>query len=175
MLHARGVLQDAHWSGGGFGYFPTYLLGSVLAVQIWEKLEEAIPDVEEQIERGDFSELHAWLRENIYALGRKLTLRVEDVMLRADCPSLPEDATMRRCIVLLAEKRGTVPIVDRQRRVLGVVTAGDLTRLMEREEEVLEGEVLVTSARRLVLSEGQCDLDLGADTHSAVSSLSLLN
>jgi len=70
---ARGVLQDSHWSGGGFGYFPTYLLGSVLSVQIWERLREAIPDVEEQIERGEFAELHAWLRENLYALGRKLT------------------------------------------------------------------------------------------------------
>jgi carboxypeptidase Taq len=68
-----GVLQDAHWSGGGFGYFPTYLLGTVLSVQIWEKASAAIPDVEEQIERGEFGELHAWLRENIYSLGRKLT------------------------------------------------------------------------------------------------------
>jgi len=70
---ARGVLQDSHWSGGGFGYFPTYLVGSVISVQIWEKLREAIPDVEEQIERGEFAELHTWLRENLYALGRKLT------------------------------------------------------------------------------------------------------
>ena len=68
-----GVLQDAHWSGGGFGYFPTYLLGTVLSVQIWEKASAAIPDVEEQIERGEFGPLHAWLRENIYVLGRKLT------------------------------------------------------------------------------------------------------
>ena len=70
---ALGVLQDAHWSGGGFGYFPTYLLGTVLSVQIWEKARAAIPDVDEQIERGDFHELHMWLRENIYAIGRKLT------------------------------------------------------------------------------------------------------
>ena len=68
-----GVLQDAHWSGGGFGYFPTYLLGTVLSVQIWEKAREAIPDLDEQIERGDFHALHMWLRENIYSLGRKLT------------------------------------------------------------------------------------------------------
>ena len=38
-----GVLQDAHWSGGGFGYFPTYLLGTVLSVQIWDKARAAIP------------------------------------------------------------------------------------------------------------------------------------
>jgi carboxypeptidase Taq len=70
---ALGVLQDAHWSGGGFGYFPTYLLGTVLSVQIWEKAREAIPSVDEQIECGDFAELHEWLRETIYSLGRKLT------------------------------------------------------------------------------------------------------
>ena len=68
-----GVLQDAHWSGGGFGYFPTYLLGTVLSVQIWEKARAAIPDIDEQIERGEFHTLHMWLREKIYALGRKLT------------------------------------------------------------------------------------------------------
>jgi carboxypeptidase Taq len=70
---AMGVLQDSHWSGGSFGYFPTYLLGSVLSVQIWERVRAAIPALDEQIERGDFGELHAWLRENIYASGRKFT------------------------------------------------------------------------------------------------------
>jgi carboxypeptidase Taq len=67
-----GVLQDVHWSAGLFGYFPTYLLGSVLSVQIWEKAREALPDVDEQIARGEFGELHEWLRENLYSLGRKL-------------------------------------------------------------------------------------------------------
>jgi carboxypeptidase Taq len=68
-----GVLQDSHWGGGAFGYFPTYLLGSVLSVQIWEKARAAIPDVDEQIGRGEFGDLHRWLRENVYALGRKFT------------------------------------------------------------------------------------------------------
>jgi carboxypeptidase Taq len=68
-----GVLQDSHWAGGSFGYFPTYLLGSVLSVQIWERARQALPDVESQIERGDFGELHGWLRDNLYVLGRKLT------------------------------------------------------------------------------------------------------
>ena len=65
--------RTPHWSDGCFGYFPTYLLGTVLSVQIWEKARAAIPNVDEQIERGDFQELHLWLRENIYALGRKFT------------------------------------------------------------------------------------------------------
>ncbi|MGH3066197.1 MAG: carboxypeptidase M32 [Gaiellaceae bacterium] len=68
---ALGVLQDTHWSTGDFGYFPTYLLGTVVSIQIWEKARAAIPNVEEQIERGDFRELRMWLTENLYALGRK--------------------------------------------------------------------------------------------------------
>jgi carboxypeptidase Taq len=68
-----GVLQDSHWSTGYFCYFPTYLLGSVLSVQVWERAAAAIPDVEEQIERGDFLELHGWLRESLYALGNTFT------------------------------------------------------------------------------------------------------
>jgi carboxypeptidase Taq len=68
-----GVLQDAHWSTGYLGYFPTYLLGSVLSVQIWEKAREALPDVEEQIERGEFAALHHWLRANLYVHGGKFT------------------------------------------------------------------------------------------------------
>jgi len=79
--------------------------------------------------REDFARIHPG-----GALGRKLTLRVRDVMLTQDYPYLPPHATMRECVVLLAEKRGTVPIVDEEFRVIGVVTAGDLTRLMEREE-----------------------------------------
>ena len=68
-----GVLQDMHWSTGYFGYFPTYLIGSVLSVQIWEKAREALPDVEEQFERGEFAPLHEWLRTNLYAHGSKFT------------------------------------------------------------------------------------------------------
>ena len=69
---AHGVLQDSHWAGTSFGYFPTYLLGSVLSVQVWEKAKVAIPDLEEQIGRGEFAELHSWLRESVYRYGRKL-------------------------------------------------------------------------------------------------------
>lgn len=82
--------------------------------------------------REDFARIHPG-----GALGRKLSLRVRDVMIGDDYPWLGESAVMRDCIVLLAEKRGTVPIVDGERRVVGVVTAGDLTRLMEREEHFL--------------------------------------
>lgn len=72
------------------------------------------------------------------ALGRKLTLKVRDVMVAEDYPWLGQGASMREAIVPLAEMRGTVPILDGSDRVVGVITAGDLTRLMEREERFLD-------------------------------------
>ncbi len=71
--HGRGVLQDVHWSGGGFGYFPTYALGNVISLQIWAVVQDAIPDLDEQLAAGDLLQLSAWLRDNLYSLGRKLT------------------------------------------------------------------------------------------------------
>lgn len=79
--------------------------------------------------REDFARYHPG-----GALGRQLLLRVRDVMVDDDVPALPADATMRQAVVLLAERRGTVAVVDTDGRLLGVVTSGDLTRLMEREE-----------------------------------------
>lgn len=66
-----GVLQDIHWSGGMIGYFPTYALGNLISVQLWEKIQQGIPDLEEQIERGEFSALLGWLREKIHRHGSK--------------------------------------------------------------------------------------------------------
>ena len=65
------MLQDVHWSRGGFGYFPTYSLGNVISVQIWERLREDVDDVDEQIARGEFCAIREWLRENLHRHGRK--------------------------------------------------------------------------------------------------------
>lgn len=69
------------------------------------------------------------------ALGRKLTVRVRDVMVADGYPSLGAEARMRDTVVPIAEQRGTVPVVDASHRVVGVITAGDLTRLMDRDPE----------------------------------------
>jgi len=69
----NGVLQDMHWASGLIGYFSTYLLGTVMSVQIWEKAQEDIPDLEERIGRGDFTALREWLGDNVHAHGRKFT------------------------------------------------------------------------------------------------------
>ena len=68
-----GCLQDVHWAGGLFGYFPTYQLGNVLSVQIWERLLSDVPDAYAQIERGSFGEIYEWLRQRLYRHGRKFT------------------------------------------------------------------------------------------------------
>ena len=71
--NAHGVLQDVHWSGGGIGYFPTYALGNVISLQIWDVVRGALPDLDDQLAAGDLLPLSDWLRDNLYALGRKLT------------------------------------------------------------------------------------------------------
>jgi carboxypeptidase Taq len=70
---AHGVLQDVHWSRGTLGYFPTYALGNVISVQIWEQVRAAVPDLDEQISRGELAGLTAWLREHLWRHGRKFT------------------------------------------------------------------------------------------------------
>jgi carboxypeptidase Taq len=69
---AKGVLQDVHWSTLGIGYFPTYALGNVISLQLWSVVRDAIPDLDAQLEAGELGELSAWLRDNLYSLGRKL-------------------------------------------------------------------------------------------------------
>jgi len=99
-------------------------LGDALAVAVLE---------EKGFGRGDFAALHPG-----GTLGKNLLLRVADVMLARDVPTLGPDRPMRECVVLLAEKRGTVAVVDAAGSLTGVVTAGDLTRLMERTDQFLD-------------------------------------
>lgn len=70
---ARGVLQDMHWAAGSFGYFPTYALGNVMSVQIWERALEDLGDLDDRFEQGEFDDLRVWLREHLYSLGAKFT------------------------------------------------------------------------------------------------------
>ncbi len=69
--HALGVLQDIHWSSGLIGYFPTYALGNLVSVQLWERIQADIPDLDEQFRRGEFRNLLDWLRQNIHRHGAK--------------------------------------------------------------------------------------------------------
>lgn len=93
----------------------------------------------------DFAALHPGGR-----LGRRLLLRVRDVMVEAG-HALPTDATMRRVVVALAHGRGLAPLVAGD-RLAGVITTGDLTRLVERERDYLDtpAEQVMTRAPRTV-------------------------
>jgi len=69
----QGVLQDIHWSEGIIGYFPTYAIGNVLAAQLWRAAHADLPGLDDQIGRGEYGSLRAWLREKIHRHGRTLT------------------------------------------------------------------------------------------------------
>jgi carboxypeptidase Taq len=68
----RGCLQDIHWPVGGFGYFPNYTLGGMLAAQLFQAALTEIPDLLASIGEGDFAPLLGWLRTHIHGQGAKL-------------------------------------------------------------------------------------------------------
>jgi carboxypeptidase Taq len=94
---ARGVLQDIHWSYGGIGYFPTYALGNLISLQIWQAVRAAIPDLDGQLEAGELRGLSSWLRDNLYSLGRTFTPRetIERVTGTAEIDPQPYLAYLR--------------------------------------------------------------------------------
>jgi carboxypeptidase Taq len=65
-----GVLQDVHWSDSNFGYFPTYALGNVISVQLWERATSELGDLDPEFERGEFGSLSGWLRQHVHRWGR---------------------------------------------------------------------------------------------------------
>ncbi len=114
----------------------TLALGDALAVALLRR---------NGFDRDDFARIHPG-----GALGRKLRTRVADVMEVDNLPTLSEDATMADCVVLLARRRGTVAVLAGDGTLAGVVTAGDLTRLMERSGDPLShavADVMTTDPR----------------------------
>ena len=97
-------------------------LGDALAIALLE---------EKGFDANDFARLHPG-----GSIGKRLLTRVSDVMITGDLPVLPESATMREAIVQLAERRGIAVVTATSGSVSGVITTGDLSRLMEREENV---------------------------------------
>lgn len=111
-------------------------LGDALAIALLE---------EKGFAAEDFARLHPG-----GSLGRRLLTRVSDVMVTSPLPVVLSTATLREVIVLIAEQRGIAIVSDDRKKVHGVYTAGDLTRLMEREENVFPiviGTVMNTKPR----------------------------
>ena len=76
-----GCLQDIHWYGGSFGYFPTYTLGAMTAAQLFAAAKAADPAIEPGIGNGDFTALKAWLGRHVHGNGSLLS--TEDLLIEA--------------------------------------------------------------------------------------------
>ena len=90
---SEGVLQDVHWSSGLIGYFPTYALGNLVSAQLWERIEADIPELEEQIMRGEFSNLRNWLIQHVHRFGGKF--EPQDLVMRATGSKIAPAAYIR--------------------------------------------------------------------------------
>lgn len=66
---AQGCLQDVHWSAGLFGYFPTYTLGAMSAVQIFDAAKKELPTLDADLAAGNFAPLRKWLNEKVHSVG----------------------------------------------------------------------------------------------------------
>lgn len=69
---AQGCLQDIHWGGGSFGYFPSYAVGCLIAAQLWEAMEADIGSREQDLRRGEVAPIRDWLGEHVHRHGRRL-------------------------------------------------------------------------------------------------------
>lgn len=67
---SKGCLQDIHWAGGSFAYFPTYTLGKLYAATIWRTMQNEMPDLKQNIAEGHFHPIRAWLKEKIHKWGK---------------------------------------------------------------------------------------------------------
>lgn len=76
----NGILQDAHWAGGAFGYFPSYALGTAYSAQIMNALSVDV-DVSHCCDIGDFASVREWLTEKIYR--HSMIYTPEELMVRA--------------------------------------------------------------------------------------------
>ena len=71
----QGCLQDIHWYGGSWGYFPTYTLGAMTAAQLFDAATRAVPKIRPGLARGDFAPLLSWLRPNVHERASSVTAR----------------------------------------------------------------------------------------------------
>ncbi|AJY77093.1 carboxypeptidase M32 [Paenibacillus beijingensis] len=69
----EGVLQDVHWSGGAFGYFPSYSLGNMYAAQMTVAMEKELPGMWELVGSGELQPLKEWLTGKVYQYGKLRT------------------------------------------------------------------------------------------------------
>ena len=66
---SEGVMQDTHWAGASFGYFPSYALGNIYGGMFLRKMNKDVPEWRDSVREGDFSPVGGWLRSNVHSKG----------------------------------------------------------------------------------------------------------
>lgn len=85
----QGCLQDIHWPMGAFGYFPSYLIGAIMAAQLYNAMNQEITTNKELISSGNFQVVNNWLKQNIHQYGSRYSL--QDLLLKATGSKLSLD------------------------------------------------------------------------------------
>lgn len=70
MHDGEGVLQDVHWAGGAFGYFPSYALGYVYAAQLQTAMQNDLPPLQDLAAQGNLEPIKEWLTKNVHQYGK---------------------------------------------------------------------------------------------------------
>jgi arabinose-5-phosphate isomerase len=113
-----------------YGLAPT--ASTTVALAIGDALAIALL-LKRGFKREDFALIHPG-----GTLGKKLLLKVKDLMLvrEDEVPKVSIDATMKEAIFEMTAKRGLTSVIDGEGKVVGVVTNGDLMRLLEKTEQI---------------------------------------
>jgi len=110
----------------------TLAMGDALAIALLEK---------RNFSKEDFALIHPG-----GSLGKKLLLKVDDLMEKGEnLPFCTADENMKKVTIEMAHKRGICPVVDEHFRIAGVITTGDLNRLIEQTEnffDIKAGQVM---------------------------------
>lgn len=103
----------------------TLAIGDALAIALLEM---------RGFSENDFALLHPG-----GSLGKKLLMRVSDFMVQNEqLPYCYENDVMREAVLEMAHKRGICPVINKQFQLLGVLTTGDLNRLLEKTEDIFK-------------------------------------
>ena len=88
----HGCLQDTHWSGGSFGYFPSYALGSAYGAQMLWAMQKDLGELNDRLARADLTDVKAWLAEHIH---RHASLYQPSVLLENACGAFDPEHYVR--------------------------------------------------------------------------------
>lgn len=76
-----GCMQDIHWPGGSFGYFPSYTLGAMYAAQFFAKIRSRQPDLDTQVLAGNLAPVFSWLEQHLWRVASRWP--TDDLVMRA--------------------------------------------------------------------------------------------